>query len=63
MYEQKVDWFVLREGVYGTLKPDAGRILRSEAFPGLWLDPATIPKYEPPQLLAETRGGCFVSSS
>jgi len=42
MYEQKVDWFVLREGVYATLKPDAGRILRSEVFPGLWLNPPAI---------------------
>jgi Uma2 family endonuclease len=42
MYEQKVDWFVLREGVYATLKPDAQRVLRSEIFPGLWLNPAAI---------------------
>jgi Uma2 family endonuclease len=42
MYEQKVDWFVLREGVYATLRPDAQRVLRSEIFPGLWLDPAAI---------------------
>jgi Uma2 family endonuclease len=40
MYEQKVDWFVLREGVYETLKPDTQRVLRSEIFPGLWLNPA-----------------------
>jgi Uma2 family endonuclease len=42
MYEQKVDWFVLREGVYETLKLDAQRVLHSEVFPGLWLNPATI---------------------
>jgi len=42
MYEQRVDWFVLREGVYATLKPDAQRVLHSEVFPGLWLNPATI---------------------
>jgi Uma2 family endonuclease len=42
MYEQKVDWFVLREGVYVTSRPDAGHILRSEVFPGLWLNPAAI---------------------
>ena len=42
MYEQKVDWFVLREGVYATLKPDAQRVLRSEVFPGLWLNPAAL---------------------
>ena len=36
-YEQRVDWFVLREGVYAALQPDAEGILRSEVFPGLWL--------------------------
>lgn len=42
MYEQRVDWFVLREGVYETLKPDAKKVLKSEIFPGLWLSPPTI---------------------
>jgi len=32
-----VDWFVLRDGVYEPLQPDADGILRSEVFPGLWL--------------------------
>lgn len=36
-YEQQVDWFVLREGVYESLQPDTEGILRSEVFPGLWL--------------------------
>ena len=36
-YEQRVDWFVLRDGVYEPLQPDADGILRSEVFPGLWL--------------------------
>ena len=36
-YEQRVDWFVLREGVYEALQPDAEGVLRSEVFPGLWL--------------------------
>jgi len=38
MYEQWVDWFVLRDGVYEPLKADEAGILRSEVFPGLWLD-------------------------
>lgn len=37
MYEQKIDWFVLREGGYEALAPDEKGILRSEVFPGLWL--------------------------
>lgn len=36
-YEQRIDWFVLREGVVETLQPDQDGILRSEVFPGLWL--------------------------
>lgn len=42
MYEQRVDWFVLREGVYKTLTPDEDGVLRSEVFPGLWLQPAAL---------------------
>jgi Uma2 family endonuclease len=57
MYEQKVDWFVLREGVYATLKPDAGRILRSEVFPGLWLDPAALFEGDLATLLAVLQRG------
>lgn len=36
-YEQRIDWFVLREGEYEALQPNADGILRSEVFPGLWL--------------------------
>lgn len=33
-----VDWFVLRDGEYHPQEPDVAGILRSDAFPGLWLD-------------------------
>jgi len=42
MYEQRVDWFALREGVYEPLEPDEAGVLRSEVFPGLWLEPAAL---------------------
>lgn len=42
MYEQRLDWFVLREGVYETLTPDADGVLHSETFPGLWLQPSAL---------------------
>jgi len=42
MYEQQVDWFVLHEGVYETLTPDEDGVLRSEVFPGLWLQPVAL---------------------
>jgi Uma2 family endonuclease len=40
MYEQQIDWFVLREGVYEKLQPTQDGLLCSEVFPGLWLPPA-----------------------
>ena len=42
MYEQRVDWFILREGVYETLTLEEDGVLRSEVFPGLWLQPAAL---------------------
>ena len=42
VFEQQVDWFILREGVYETLTPDETGVLRSEMFPGLWLQPAGL---------------------
>jgi len=46
MYEQRVDWFVLREGRYQRLEPDEAGVLRSGVFPGLWLDPQALLKGE-----------------
>jgi Uma2 family endonuclease len=42
IYEKRVDWFILREGVYELLRPDDQGILRSEIFPGLWLQPVAL---------------------
>lgn len=41
-YELRLDWFVLREGVYEALAPDPAGVLRSERFPGLWLQPQAL---------------------
>ena len=40
--EQAIDWFVLRAGQYERLPVDASGLLRSEVFPGLWLDPVAL---------------------
>lgn len=41
--EHAIDWFVLRDGSYERLHADETGVLRSEVFPGLWLDvPAMI---------------------
>jgi Uma2 family endonuclease len=42
MYEQEISWFVLHEGVYELLAVDENGVLRSELFPGLWLDTAAF---------------------
>ena len=40
--DEAIDWFILREGQFERLSPDADGILRSPGFPGLWLDPAAM---------------------
>jgi Uma2 family endonuclease len=38
-YDEELDWFILHEGEYVRLQPDpADGLLKSVAFPGLWLD-------------------------
>ncbi|MBE9228383.1 Uma2 family endonuclease [Phormidium sp. LEGE 05292] len=37
VYEQRIDWFRLREGEYIPLQADETGIIKSEVFPGLWL--------------------------
>lgn len=39
--DHTVDWFVLRNGQFVPLPPD-GALLKSEVFPGLWLDSAAL---------------------
>lgn len=41
--DEAIDWFVLREGKFVALLPDADGVLKSTVFPGLWLDPASMP--------------------
>jgi hypothetical protein len=40
--DRAIDWFVLREGTYQPLAPGPDGLLRSEVFPGLWLDSAAL---------------------
>jgi Uma2 family endonuclease len=40
--ERQIDWFVARDGTFVPLEADAEGILRSEVFPGLWLDAAAL---------------------
>jgi len=56
-YEQRVDWFVLRAGGYEPLSPDESGVLRSEVFPGLWLQPAALWSGDLPGLLVTLQEG------
>lgn len=48
--DSAIDWFVLREGSYHRLAVPADNILRSEVFPGLWLDIAALLAADLPKL-------------
>jgi Uma2 family endonuclease len=47
VYDQAIDWFVLRDEQYQRLVPDSAGIYRSEVFPGLWLDAAALLRGDP----------------
>jgi Uma2 family endonuclease len=55
--QKKLFWFVVRAGKYAELKPGADCILRSETFPGLWLDPAALIQLNRKKLLKVLRQG------
>ncbi len=40
--DRAIDWFILRQSQYDRLPPNAAVVLRSEVFPGLWLDPVAL---------------------
>ena len=37
VYDRRIDWFCLEEGAYVSLQAGADGVIRSRAFPGLWL--------------------------
>ncbi|MBI3923245.1 MAG: Uma2 family endonuclease [Armatimonadetes bacterium] len=39
VYDERADWFILRDGVYESSTPDDAGVLRSDVFPGLRLQP------------------------
>ena len=55
--EREVDWFALRNGSYERLVPDAQGILRSEVFPGLWLDVPALLRDDPVALRSVVEAG------
>jgi len=55
--DRAVDWFALRADRYEALAPGPDGILRSEIFPGLWLDPAALVTGDLPRLAAVLQQG------
>jgi Uma2 family endonuclease len=52
-----VRWFVRRDGAFGELAAGADGVLRSEAFPGLWLDPQALLRGDMNRVLEVLRAG------
>jgi hypothetical protein len=53
----QVFWFVRRRGKFKEHSPGSDGIIRSEVFPGLWLDPAAFLKRNNRRLLVVLRQG------
>lgn len=57
VYDGEFDWFILREGQYDRLAPDADGVLRSREFPGLWLKPDAMLAGDLAQVLQVLQAG------
>jgi Uma2 family endonuclease len=55
--DRHIDWFVNRDGSFEHLEPDAGVIVRSKVFPGLWLDTSAMLKGDLARVLAVLQQG------
>lgn len=56
-FDRQVHWFVLREGEYDLLAPGEDGVLRSEVFPGLWLDTEALWRQDLVTLLSVLQQG------
>jgi Uma2 family endonuclease len=59
--QQTLFWFVNRGGKFEAKPPEADGVIRSEVFPGLWLDPAALVGLNGPRLLEVLRQGLATS--
>ena len=55
--DRELDWFVLRDGAYQRLAADPAGILRSAAFPGLWLNVPALLARDLAAVLATLQAG------
>lgn len=57
VHEQRVVWFGLHDGIYEPLPVGEDGVIRSEVFPGLWLDVAALRQGALAQVLATLQQG------
>lgn len=57
VFESTVSWFKLQDGEYLARIPDATGIIRSQVFPGLWLDVSALVAGNMQQVLAVLQKG------
>jgi hypothetical protein len=57
IHEERLDWFVLENGTYLRLEPDADDLLRSRVFPGLYLDTKALLSGDLAAVLDAARAG------
>src|SRR5262249_14218549 len=55
--DREIDWFVLRGGDFAPLAVNAAGRYESEAFPGLWLDPAALVRRDMPAVFGVLQQG------
>lgn len=55
--DRAIDWFVLTNGRYETLPASEDGILKSQVFPGLWLDPAAMLSHDMKRVLSVLQMG------
>jgi Uma2 family endonuclease len=57
VFDGAIDWFVLHQGQFVPLVPEADGILRSTIFPGLWLDAQALAQLQMPRVLEMLQQG------
>jgi hypothetical protein len=57
MFENRLDWFALKDDEYVNLGPDADGGIRSQVFPGLWLAVEALLAGDLPQVLQGLQQG------
>ncbi|HEU5014645.1 MAG TPA: Uma2 family endonuclease [Roseiflexaceae bacterium] len=57
VYDERIDWWALEDEVYAIIEPDEAGMIRSRAFPGLWLDRKALLEGDMAKVLAALQQG------